>query len=40
MRDAHWSEEEAQTYYSKRLAQHAVMEFTRIAIRASEIEVI
>jgi hypothetical protein len=27
------------TYYSKQLAQHAVMEFTTVPIRANEIEV-
>ena len=27
------------TYYSKQLAQHAVMEFTKLPIRANEIEV-
>jgi hypothetical protein len=30
----------AQTYYSKQLAQHAVMETTTLPIRANEIEVL
>ncbi len=29
----------ARTYYAKQLAQHAVMEFTKLRIRANEIEV-
>jgi hypothetical protein len=29
----------ARTYYAKQLAQHAVMEFTKLPIRANEIEV-